>query len=534
MISPANLPSDVVKLKAIILAQQEQNARLEDKNNHLKDHAARLEALVAAFKQAMFGRKSEKINADQLQFALEDIETQSAAVKAENEAGPMAPVRPPKNRNNNLGALPKHLPRIEEVIEPEVLNCACGSERHMIGEDISERLDVIPASFRVIRTRRPRYACRSCESGIVQAPAKPHIIMGGLPTEATLAYVIVSKYADHLPLYRQSQIFARQDVHLDRSTLAGWVGKSAFELRPVYEALMADLKTSSKLFMDETTAPVLEPGRGKVKNGYVWALARDDRPWQGEIGNGGAPPSVCFTYAPGRSGQHAQDILTGFTGILQVDGYAGYNRLLDPKSLQTGHRSIDLAYCWAHARRKLHELTLHNAAPLATEGLKHIARFYKIEADIKGMSAQQRLDIRQQKTRPLIEDFKLWLDQARMQVSSKSPTGAALKYIDRYWDGLILFLIDGRVEIDNNTVERSIRPIALGRKNALFAGHEVGAQNWAMLSSLIETCKLNAVDPQAYVSHTLRAIAQGHKQSQIHQLLPWHFKKLPLNDRPVG
>lgn len=514
MILPDNLPSDVSELKAIILAQQEQNAQLED-------HAARLEALVAAFKQAMFGHKSEKISADQLAFALEDIETQAALVEAEGESGAdkTAVPRPVKKRATNLGSLPKHLTRVEEIIEPEETTCACGAQRHVIGEDVTERLDIIPASFRVIKTRRPKYACRSCEDGIVQAPAKRHIIPGGLPTEAILASVIVSKYTDHLPLYRQSQIFARQDVHIDRSTLAGWVGRSAFELRPVYQALMTELKTSTKLFMDETTAPVLEPGRGSVKKGYFWALARDDRPW-----NGGSPPGVCFTYAPGRSGQHADDILKGFTGVLQVDGYAGYNRLLAPKRLQSGGKSIRLAYCWAHARRKLHELTLGRAAPIAAQGLKQIAMFYKIESGIRGMSADERLNIRQEKTKPLIETFKVWLDHARMQVSSKSPTGGALKYISRYWDGLVLFLEDGRIEMDNNTVERTIRPIALGRKNALFAGHETGAQNWAMLASLIETCKLNSINPHAYLSVTLTAIANGHKQGQIDQLLPWNFK----------
>lgn len=505
MVLPTDLPDDMAKLKAIILAQQEQNARLE--------------ALVAAFKQAMFGHKSEKINKDQLEFALEDIETQAALVEAEGEADIAPASRPTKKRAPNLGSLPKHLPRVEEIIKPDNTTCACGSDRHVIGEDVTERLDIIPASFRVIKTRRPKYACRSCENGIVQAPAKPHIITGGLPTEATIASVIVSKYADHLPLYRQSQIFARQNVHIDRSTLAGWVGRAAFELRPVYLALMADLKTSTKLFMDETAAPVQEPGRGKVKKGYFWALARDDRPW-----GGGSPPGVAFTYAPGRSGQHAEDILSGFTGVLQVDGYAGYNRLLDPKRLQMGGKPIVLAYCWAHARRKLHELTLHNTAPLAKEGLKQIASFYKIEADIRGMSADERLDIRQEKTKPLMDTFKLWLDQARSQVSAKSPTGAALKYIAKYWDGLVLFLEDGRIEMDNNTVERTIRPIALSRKNALFAGHEAGAQNWAMLASLIETCKLNNINPHAYLSNSLTAIAQGHKQNQIDQLLPWNFK----------
>ena len=407
-----------------------------------------------------------------------------------------------------------HLSRIEEIIAPEV-TCGCGAERHIIGEDVSERLDIVPAQFRVIVTRRPKYACRFCEAGIVQAPAKPRLIEGGIPTEATIASVIVSKYADHLPLYRQSQIYARQGVDIDRSTLAFWVGKAAHELKPVHDALLAHLKTSSKLFMDETPAPVLNPGSGKTKKGYFWALARDDRAW-----NGREPPGVAFTYAPGRSGKYASVILQGFSGILQVDGYAGYNRVLDLRDNQP----IGLAYCWAHARRKLYELTHNNVAPIAEEGLKQIAALYRIEAQARGTSAQERLTIRQQKSAPKINAFKAWLDQARGQVSSKSPTGGALKYITKYWDGLILFLTDGRIEMDSNAVERTIRPIALQRKNALFAGHDAGAQNWAMLASLIETCKLNGVEPHSYLTGVLTAIVNGHKQKDIELLQPWNFK----------
>jgi len=498
MIDPADLPDDIELLKAIVLRQQDQNARLAK--------------LVADFKRALFGVKSEKVDPDQFELALEDIETAMAAIHAENEA-----VDPPKSkpapRKSNRGHLPKHLPRVEEVIKPEDIQCSCGAMRHIIGEDASERLDIIPAQFRVIVTRRPKHACRSCETGIVQAPAKPRLIEGGMPTEATVASVIVSKYADHLPLYRQTQIYARQGVDLDRSTLASWAGKAAYELRPVYDCLLANLKQSSKLFMDETTAPVLDPGRKKVKTGYFWALARDDRPWMGQ-----APPGVAFTYAPGRGGKYAADILQGFSGTLQVDGYAGYNRLLKRVS-----KDVQLAYCWAHARRKLHDVAKASAAPIAQQGLKQIAAFYRIEAEIKGLSADARLAARIERTKPKLVAFESWLTQSLAQVSAKSPTGEALKYIVKYWNGLNLFLTDGRIEIDNNPVERTIRPIALNRKNALFAGHETGAQNWAMLASLIETCKLNAIEPHASITGILTAIVNGHKQSRIDELLPWNY-----------
>lgn len=281
MLNMADLPDDVAALKAIVIAVHARNERLE--------------LLVAAFKQAMFGRKSERLDPDQFELALEDIETGIATIRAEEEGCNLTPkptVSSP--RAVNRGSLPKHLPRVDELIEPDTQVCGCGGGLHQIGEDVSERLDVIPAQFRVIVTRRPKYACRSCSNGVVQAPASARLIPGGMPTEATVAHVLVSKYADHLPLYRQAQIYSRQGVELDRSTLAAWVGKAAYELKPVFNALIADLKRSQKLFMDETRAPVLDPKAGKTKTGYFWALARDDRPW-----GGAAPPGVAFTYAPG-------------------------------------------------------------------------------------------------------------------------------------------------------------------------------------------------------------------------------------------
>lgn len=397
------------------------------------------------FKHALFGTKSERLSSDQYELALEDLEAAIAVVEAEDEHDEHAHSGPEAPRKTNRGSLPKHLPRIEEIIQPENIICECGCERHVIGEDVSERLDVVPSQFRVIVTRRPKYACRDCENGIVQAPAKPHLIEGGLPTEATLATITVNKQGDHLPFYRQSGIFARQGVHLDRSTLAAWQGRIAHEMTPIYERIKDHLKQSSKLFMDETPAPVLDPGRGRTKTGYFWALARDDRRWGGDD-----PPAVAFTYTPSRAGKHAVDILQGFSGILQVDGYTGYNRVRDTRGLG----NIELAYCWAHGRRKLYELTVNNVAPIAKEGIKQIKAFYRIESRINGLSADERLAIRQEKTLPRMQAFEQWLTFQRAQVSSKSPTGAALKYIAKYWDGLNLFLQDGRIEIDTDVVEQ--------------------------------------------------------------------------------
>lgn len=338
MLDTAELPDDIAALKAMLVAAEARNQRKDERS-------AQLEKLVAAFKQAAFGRRSEKSDPDQFELALEDLETAIAAVHADEDAEDRAARRPTKARSVNRGALPRHLPRVEEIIEPESLVCGCGGDLHCIGEDVSERLDVIPAQFRVIVTCRPKYACRSCTDGVVQAPAPARLIPGGLPTEAMVAHVLVSKYADHLPLYRQAQIYSRQGVDLDRSTLADWAGRAAFELRPVYDALMADLKRSSKLFMDETRAPVLDPGARKTKTGYFWALARDDRPW-----NGTAPPGVAFTYAPGRGGLHAERILQGFGGILQVDGFSCRPASPCPcRPHQTASRTIATVKSQSHA-----------------------------------------------------------------------------------------------------------------------------------------------------------------------------------------
>lgn len=507
MLDAAELPNDIAALKAMLVAAEARNQRKDER-------IAQLEKLVAAFRQATFGRRSEKSDPDQFELALEDLETAIAAVYAEEEAEDRAARRPTKPRSANRGSLPEHLPRIEEIIEPESLVCGCGGGLHCIGEDVSERLDVIPAQFRVIVTRRPRYACRSCTDGVAQAPAPGRLIPGGMPTEALVAHVLVSKYADHLPLYRQAQIYGRQGIDLDRSTLADWVGRAAFELRPVYDALVADLKQSTKLFMDETRAPVLDPGARKTKTGYFWALARDDRPWSGT-----APPGVAFTYAPGRGGLHAERILQGFSGILQVDGYAGYNRLIAPDRVGT---RIQLAYCWAHARRKLIDITRTGTTPIAQEGVRLVRELYTIEADIRGLSPDARLAARQQRSAPALALIREWLDHHRTRVSAKAPLGEALGYIAKHWTGLALFLIDGRIELDNNAVERTIRPIALNRKNALFAGHDAGAENWAVIASLIETCKLNGVDPYTWLATTLRAIVGGKRQSKVSELLPWN------------
>jgi transposase len=403
------------------------------------------------------------------------------------------------------------------VVDIESRTCPCCSGTlHRIGEDVSERLDVVPAQVRVLVIRRPRYACRSCEDVVVQAPAPARLIEGGLPSDATVAQVLVSKYADHLPLYRQAQILARQGVTLDRSTLADWVGRAAFLLRPVHERLLAILKTSPKLFADETTAPVLDPGRGRTKTGQLWAYARDDRPWGGTD-----PPGVAYVYAPDRKAERPIAHLAGFRGVLQVDGYGGYKVLAD-------RGDVRLAFCWSHVRRRFYELAQAGAAPIASEALARIAALYRIESEIRGRSPEERRTARQARSRPLVVAFEPWLREKLALISQKSKLAEAIRYALSRWAGLALFLNDGRVEIDSNVVERSIRPLALTRKNALFAGSDGGAEHWAVVASLIETCKLVGVEPQAYLTDVITRIVGHHPNSRLDELLPWTYPSTPV------
>ncbi len=515
------IETPVIDLSTIPAAQRAVVASLMETIAALQDITQRQQHLIAELNHALRGKRSEKLSEDERQLAFEDLSIALAEVEAEKEhlaakTDDKTAAKPAPKRT--IGNLPAALPRIEEVIEPDSLICPCGcGVMHKIGEDRSERLDIVPAQLRVIVTVRPKYACRTCTDGVTQAPAPAHLIMGGLPTEASIAHVLVSKYADHLPLYRQSQILARAGLDLHRAVLADWVGKAAFHLKPVVDRLAEHLKRSGKLFMDETTAPVLDPGRGKTKTGYLWALARDDRPWGGED-----PPGVVYFYAPGRAGENAETFLTGFDGILQIDGYQGYNRLT--KLTRKGGAPIRVAHCWAHARRKLKEVFDRDGSEIAAEGLRRIAEIYTVEADIRGVSPGQRLSARQSRSAPLVVAFGDWLQAQRRKISAKSRLGEKLTYIHNHWDGLQTFLTDGRVEIDNNRVENLIRPITLNRKNALFAGHDEGGIAWGRIASLIETCKINGIEPFAYLKATLTAIANGHPQSRLDDLLPWNFK----------
>jgi transposase len=350
---------------------------------------------------------------------------------------------------------------------------------------------------------------------VVQAPAPARLVEGGMPTEAAVAHVAVARYADHLPLYRQAQGLARQGIEIGREVLAGWMGAAAFEVRPVVVRMREILLGSVRLFADETTMPVLDPGRGKTKKGFAWAIARDDRPWGGTD-----PPAVVFHYAPGRGAEHARDLLAGYAGLLQCDGYAAYKSLAAPKD---GSEGPMLVYCWSHVRREFFDLAKNKTAPIAEEALQRIAALYAIEDTVRGKPPDARRAVRQARSRPLVADLFAWLERQLTRLPGSSPTAEAIRYALNHRDGLERFLDDGRADMDSNVVERAIRPLVLSRKNALFASGDDGGRRWADLASLIETCKLNDVNPQVYLTELLTRLVNGWPQSRIDELMPWHW-----------
>jgi transposase len=387
---------------------------------------------------------------------------------------------------------------------------------HVIGESREEMLDLVPAQLRVKVIRRPRYGCRACEGAVVQAPAPARPITSGMASEALLAQVLVAKFCDHLPLYRQAVIFARQGIELDRSTLADWVGHACWWLEPLWRLLRRHVLGSTRIFADDTPLPVLDPGRGRTKTGRLWAYAIDDQPWQGSL-----PPAVVFLHAEDRKGERPAAHLAEFQGVLQVDGYSGFKSLLEGRPAG----EIRLAFCWAHCRGRFYESHQATASPLAEEALRRIGELHRIEAEIRGHPAEARRAVRQERSRPLVEALHGWLGAQLERVSARSSLAEALRYALRHWEGLVLFLEDGRLELDTNTVERTIRPIALGRRNALFAGSDGGAHHWAIAASLVASAKLNGVEPLAWLTDVLERMVSGRtKAHELERLLPWNWK----------
>jgi len=506
MLNAADLPDDIAALKALLLARDEQILGLEAQLNTRAAEIEHLKLMIARLRRMQFGRKSEKLDhqIEQLELQLEDLQADEA--EAERE---MSEADPAPRKKSVRRPLPDHLPRDEKIYAPGTDACpSCGGGLRHLGEDVAEQLEYVPASFRVIRHVRPKLACSCCDA-IVQAPAPSRPIERGIAGPGLLAHVLVAKFADHLPLYRQAVIYARDGVDLDRALLASWVGAASALLRPLVDAIRRHVLASAKLHADDTPIPVLAPGNGKTKTARLWTYVRDDRP-SGDT----APPAVWFAYTPDRKGIHPQTHLAKFKGVLQADAYAGFNALYEDGTIQE-------AACWAHARRKFYDL--HEARPsaLTTEALRRIGELYSVEAEIRGKPPHERRQARQAKAKPLIDDLERWLRGMLEKLSRKSDTSAAIMYALNLWPALARYCDDGTIEIDNSAAERALRGVAIGRRNYLFAGADTGGERAAAIYTLIGTAKLNGVDPEAWLRHLLGHISD-HPVNRVDEFLPWH------------
>jgi transposase len=515
----------IIAEKETQLAERDRVIAVRDAELYAKTlQIEHLKAQLAVLRRARFGRSSEKLDREieQLELVLGDLEESVAESNARTEqtrqerASP-ACAKPADCKPGGRKPLPTHLPRQQVLHEPAAACACCGGKvLRKVADDVTEVLEYVPSSFTVMQHVRPKMSCRACET-IVQAPLPSFPIERGRPGPGLLAHVVVSKYADGLPLYRQSAIYARQGVELDRSTMADWIGSAAALLRPLVEAIRQHVCAGPVLHADDTTVPVLAPGLGRTRTGRLWAAVRDERTWAGA-----APPAAFYCYSPDRKGEHAEALLGQCRGFLHADGYGGFNSLYacDPK---TGLARLTEVACWAHARRKIYEIYEATAAPLAKQALDRIAELFEIEARINGRLPSERLAVRQQDAVPLLAELETFYHQALSQISRKSTLAKAIRYSLSRWPALTRYTTDGRLEMTNNAVERAIRPLALTRKNYLFAGSDSGGMRAAAMYSLIESAKMNGLDPEAYLRDVLARIAD-HKINRIGELLPWNWK----------
>ena len=500
-IDPHNLPLDTALLHQII----------ED----LMAEITSLEAQLALLKAKRFGKSSEKLDKqiEDLELLIEENETTTGGTKKkEGVAKKEKDKQKPKRQ-----ALPDHLPRENVVLEPDSKCPECGGEKfRKLADDISEVLEYVPASFKVMRYTRPRCVCTNCEK-VVQAYAPSKPIAKGKAGPGLLAHISIQKYCNSLPLYRQSQMYKREGVILSRTTMAGWMGQCSNLLEPLVAEIQKSVFSSSHIHGDDTHVSVLAPGFGKTKTGRLWVYVRDGRPHGDTV-----PPAVCYFYSPDRKGERPAEHLKGFSGILHADAYSGYDRLYDTERNKQG--TVEEAACWAHTRRKFYEANVvTDKASIAIETLVKIAKIYRIEDMVNGLPPDQRLEKRQQESKVLVHDLFTWWRNIRDKLPKKSETSKAIGYALNHEKALLRFLDDGKIELDNNAAERAMRTIAIGRKNWLFAGSDNGGRTAANLYSITETAKLNNIDPQAYL-HKVLSIIQDYNARKIEDLLPWNLK----------
>jgi transposase len=524
-LATAELPADPDALRSFALACQSELKAAQTAVQFKTLEIEKLKFQIARLRRMQFGRSSERITRqiEQLELRLEKLETGEAADAASADAKPPTkpPSDPPKAKPKRK-PLPDHLPRQEIVLEPTgdgACTCPdCGKGMARLGEDATEVLDYVPGHFQVLRHVRPKYACTACDT-ITQAPAPAMPTPRGRATPAMLAHLLVSKFCDHIPLYRQSEIYARDGLELDRATLCDWVGQAAWLLDPVVGAIRRHVFAAEKIHGDDTVVPVLAPGLGRTKTGRLWVYVRDDRPFAGT-----AAPAAAYFYSPDRGGEHPASHMATFTGLLQADGYAGFEALYDPARTKPGP-IIEVA-CWAHCRRKFFDVWDATKSPVAREALDRIGAIYDIEARARFAPAAERVAHRTE-TAPLLEAFFTWAEATVTKLSAKSALAEAFRYTSKRRVALSRFLDDGRLEVDNNAAENAMRCIALGRRNYLFAGSDAGGDRAAAIYTLVRTATMNGANPEAYLKDVLTRIADGHPINRIGALMPWKTTNAP-------